>query len=77
MESGDIDQIKETVMSNPLGEEGGRNDLKMKDYVFMPIVEMVDKSPFEKMKHLDIWDGDPYNKKFDIEKLYDYTTWVY
>jgi hypothetical protein len=66
MESGDIDLIKETVVSNPIGEEGGKNDIKLKDYVFMPIVEIQEKSQFSIIRQLDIFEGEPDDKVLDL-----------
>ena len=76
MQSGDIDQIKNTVMSNPLGEEGGRNDLQYGKFNFLPLIEIYNQSPWQDQDHLDIWDGDPSDRIFDLEKYYNYVTAV-
>jgi len=55
MESGQIDNIKNTVMTNPVGAEGGKNNLALKDYVFLPIVEIVEYTPFSVQEHIDVW----------------------
>lgn len=34
-------------MSNPIGLEGGRNDLSLKDYNFMPVIEIKPNTPWE------------------------------
>ena len=77
MESGDIDLIKETVVSNPIGEEGGKNDIKLKDFIFMPIVEIQEKSPFSFIRPLDIFEGEPDDKVLDLKKYYNYVTWAF
>jgi hypothetical protein len=59
MNSGDIDQIKNTVMTNPIGEEGGRNNMDLKDFVFMPVIEINLITPLAKHAHLGLYEGDP------------------
>lgn len=76
MESGDNDQIKNTVMSNPVGEKGGITNLALKDYYFLPIVEIQYNIEWAAQDHLDIWEGPPSNRVFDLEKYFNYVTWV-
>jgi hypothetical protein len=47
MESGDIDTVKSTVMSNPIGTDKGKNNILMKDHVFYPILELSEQTPWE------------------------------
>ena len=47
MESGSNDQIKNTVMTNPIGQVGGINNLDLKDYSFLPIIEIHNYSPLD------------------------------
>ena len=67
MESGDYDQIKNTVMTNPVGSEGGKNNLTLLDFKFYPILEL-----YSLPQGIDIYKGDSKNEIVDIDKLYSY-----
>jgi hypothetical protein len=55
MESGDYDQIKNTVTTNPMGQYGEKNNLTLVDYKFMPILELFDFPP----SGFDLFSGNP------------------
>jgi hypothetical protein len=76
MMSGDVDQIKNTVVSNPIGKEGGRDDLTLEKYTFLPIIEIFENTPWIQQNHLDIWDGPITDRVFDLEKYFNYLTFV-
>lgn len=40
MESGSLDLLKNILISNPLGTDEGKNNLDLKAYKFLPIVEI-------------------------------------
>ena len=77
MESGAIDQVKNIVMKNQINEEGGRNNLKLTDYNFMPVLEIDANTPFDTQDHLDVWDGSPKDRVFNLEKFFDHVTFVF
>ena len=70
MESGDYDQIKNTVMTNPMGQEGEKNNLTLVDYTFMPIIELFDFPS----TGFDIFKGNPADQIIDLDKFYTYVT---
>ena len=76
MHSGDIDQLKNTVMSNPLGEEGGQNDFDLKDFTFMPVIEINTYTPEAQHAHLGIYEGDPDDLVFNLTRFYDHVTFI-
>lgn len=61
MESGDIDQIKSTIMNNRIDDESGYNNIQIKNYKFMPIIELYFFKDWFSLEHIDIWKGDPKN----------------
>jgi len=44
--------------------------------VFLPVIEIYEYVPWSDQDDLDIWDGDPQERKIDLEKFYDYITIV-
>lgn len=71
MESGVIDQIKNTVMTNPIGDQGERNNLTLHDYTFLPVIEI------KGLKYTgDVFKGNREDKIIDLEKFYSFITWT-
>lgn len=50
MESGDIDSVKNIVLTNSLVSKDGKNNLALKDYKFLPIVEIMTSQSDESLK---------------------------
>lgn len=63
-------------MTNPIDTVGGINDIDLKDYAFLPIIEIHNYAPLDNYKHLDIFIGNPNDEVYDLEKFYDYLTWL-
>ena len=47
----------------------------MKDFNFLPVIEITPNTDFETQKHLDIW-RDQADGVIDINKFYDYMTFA-
>ena len=68
MESGDYDQIKNTVITNPVGQEGEKNNLTLLDNVFYPMLEIFEFP----LSGFDIFKGNPADQILDLEKYFSY-----